>query len=105
MSRAARWYAVAAVVGLVAPNALAYAYAFGSGWPFRMSAWLGDIFPNFLGAAFSADAVWTAAFFVSWMFVEGRRRPELRWRLHALSAVLFGVSFALPLYLYAQERS
>ena len=100
-------YLLLAVVGFAVPTALVVRESLATGnwllWadPAATSA---GMFANRIATIFSLDLLLATAAFLAFAFAESRRlRMPRPWAIAALT-LAFGLSGALPLFLYLRER-
>jgi Terpene cyclase DEP1 len=96
------FYAIAAVIGAIAPYAVYFGYL---GWVPGTSGALSLAWGSPIAAATLAD--FTIACIVFWPFVFAEsKRLNMRYPLFfVVTNILVGLSFALPAFLYARERA
>jgi Protein of unknown function DUF2834 len=63
-----------------------------------------QLFANRISGFFGLDVIVSSVVLWAFVFTEGRRRQMKRLWAYVLCNLLVGVSFALPLFLYARER-
>ena len=96
-----RVYALLAVLGLVVPFYFFARFIAANG--LDLSLFLSQLFANDISTFFAVDLF--IATVVFWVFVahENHRLPVRHRWIAAIAALLVGLSFALPLYLYWRE--
>lgn len=93
-------YATLAVLGFLLPMSQLFPFIRQSG--FDLGAFLGQPFVNPASSMFALDLLVSCVVF--WTFVSIERRVRHRWVYVALT-LLVGLSFALPMFLFARERA
>ena len=99
-------YLVLTILGFAAPNIWVLKESFETGnilfWAKPMETMAG-MFPNDIATAFIVDLLFVVVVFFVWSYKEsnklGMKKPYLVWIL----CMLFGLSGALPLFLYQRE--
>ena len=96
-------YLIAAILGTVLP--LCFFVPFLMTHSFDMSSFFQQLFQNQVSSGFGIDVFISSI--VLWLFVfsEGRRRRMKNLWSYVRCNLLFGVSSALPLFLYFRERT
>ena len=64
-----------------------------------------ELFSTRIGAFFGLDVILSAVTLLTFMFFERHTRPHIKVWPAILGTFLIGVSFGLPLYLYAREKA
>jgi drug/metabolite transporter (DMT)-like permease len=64
-----------------------------------------ELFSTRIGASFGLDVILSAVTLLAFMFFERHTRPHIKVWPAILGTLLIGVSFGLPLYLYAREKA
>lgn len=101
-----RFYLLMAIVGFAAPNyfVLQQSLLTGNWLLWRdFSETFSLAFANFVASAFMSDLVVLLPVTFAWMLHEARRLELKRVWLYLVLAPLFGLSFALPLFMYARQ--
>lgn len=96
-------YLIAAILGTVLPLCFFVPFLLANG--LDMSAFFRQLFQNQVSSGFGVDVIISSI--VLWVFVfsEGRRRGMKHLWAYVLCNLLFGVSSALPFFLYFRERN
>jgi EamA domain-containing membrane protein RarD len=96
-------YLIAAILGTILPLCFFVPFLLANG--LDMSAFFRQLFQNQVSSGFGIDVIISSI--VLWLFVfsEGKRRGMKHLWAYVLCNLLFGVSSALPLFLYFRERT
>jgi hypothetical protein len=94
-------YLALSVLGLLVPNAAFAPWILEHG--FSPQLFLHDLFANGVSGFFALDVVISAVVVCAFATIEGRRLRLPRWWLAIAAVMLFGVSLALPLFLYQRQ--
>jgi Terpene cyclase DEP1 len=94
-------YLALSVLGLLVPNAAFASWILEHGFSPRL--FLNDLFANGVSGFFALDVVISAVVVCAFATIEGRRLGLRRWWLAIAAVMLFGVSLALPLFLYQRQ--
>jgi hypothetical protein len=97
-----RIYILLAVVGAVIPYVILFPWTREHG--FQPSLFLSELFATRPASIFASDVLYSAAVFLVFAFVEGRRLGMRRLWVHPLVVVTVGLCCALPLFLAQRER-
>ena len=98
-----RWFAALAVVGFVVPNAFVAVFAVRHGAD--VGAYFHEWFRSVPGTQLTVDLGLTCLAFLSWAFLDARKRGITRWWVTLPATGLVGICFAVPLYLWMRERA
>ena len=95
-------YLTLALVGLVVPYYffISFLLAHGLDGP----AFLRQLFGTPISSFFAADLIISCVVFVGFLLRESRRHSIAHWWAYLVALATVGLSFALPLFLYARER-
>ncbi|HYE15256.1 MAG TPA: DUF2834 domain-containing protein [Pyrinomonadaceae bacterium] len=96
-------YLATAVLGAVLPLSFLFPFlaAHGPDLPLLFR----QLFQNNVSSFFGVDVIVSAAVVALFVYSEGRMRRMRRLWVYIACLLLVGVSFALPLFLFARERS
>lgn len=95
-------YLLLAIPGLVVP--WLFLFGFLTGGEATPTLFLASMFVNPVAGAVSADLLISALIFFLFLFFEGRRLQMSKLWLYPLLTLCIGLSFGLPLFLYARAR-
>ena len=97
-----RLYLLLALVGAVVPYAILLPWAREYG--LQLGLFISQLFATVPASIFAADALLSAAIFLLFVFVEGRRLGMRRLWIAPLLVLTVGLCCALPLFLAQRER-
>lgn len=92
-----------AAIGAVVPYAILLPWIGANGW--APARFLAAPFATRPAAIFSADALLSAAVFLAFVAVEGRRRRMKRLWLYPFVTLTIGLCCAFPLFLAVREQT
>ena len=98
-----RLYVGLAVIGAVFPWVIFLPWA--AEHRFAPGLFAAQLFATPPAAIFSSDVLYTAAVFILFVIVEGRRLGMRHLWLPALAVAVSGLCFALPLFLAMREKA
>ena len=94
-------YLILAIIGFVVPYY--FFVSFLSAHGFDAPLFVRQLFASPGSAFFSADLIVSSVVFAIFVVRESARLSVKRWWLYLAALCLVGLSFALPLFLYARE--
>lgn len=94
-------YLILAAVGFVVPYYFFISFLAVNG--FDGKAFVRELFANRISTFFAADLILSSVVFVGFLRREAARLSIARWWLYLLALLTVGLSFALPLFLFARE--
>jgi len=95
------FYLVLAIVGLAVPYYFFISFLMAHGLDGR--AFVQQLFGTQISTFFAADLLISCVVFVRYMFREAARHSIRNSWVYLVALVAVGLSFALPLFLYARE--
>ncbi len=96
-------YLTLAIIGLVLPNYFIIQFIMTHG--FDLSLFANQLFSNFADSAFSIDLLLCSSFFWYYMYTKRDLNNKHSISVYIFLNLMFGLSFAFPLYLYKQSIS
>ncbi|HKV39959.1 MAG TPA: DUF2834 domain-containing protein [Blastocatellia bacterium] len=94
-------YLILAIAGLVLPYYYLVQFIAASG--LNPGVFVEQLFATKISCFFAADLLIACAVFVCYLRREAARLAMGKWWLYLAAMLLAGLSFALPLFLYARE--
>lgn len=101
-------YLILSVIGFVLPNIWVLKVTVETGNTMLYAnpmVTLAQAFANDVSTAFIVDLLFTVVVFMVWSYREAKKHHLKRLALYWLATFLFGIAGALPLFLYAREKS
>jgi hypothetical protein len=95
-------YLTLALVGLIVPYYFLISFVLSHG--LDGSAFLRQLFGTPISSFFATDLLISSVVFVGFLLRESRRYSIAHWWAYLVALATVGLSFALPLFLYARER-
>ena len=101
-------YLILSVIGFILPNIWVLKVTFETGNfmlygnPLMTFSYA---FANDISTAFMVDLLFTVVVFMVWSFREAKKHNIKKVALYWVATFLFGIAGALPLFLYAKEKS
>ena len=95
-------YLVFAAIGFVAPYYFFIRFLADHG--LDLSALVRQLFGSNISSFFAVDLIVSSLVFVIFLWKESARQSLRHWWWYLLPLCTVGLSFALPLFLYARER-
>ncbi|HKY05977.1 MAG TPA: DUF2834 domain-containing protein [Blastocatellia bacterium] len=93
-------YLILAVIGLAAPYYFFISFLMTHGLDAR--ALVAGLFANHASSFFVIDLLISSVVFLCYLRQESARQPVPYWGLYVVALFAVGLSFALPLFLYAR---
>lgn len=97
------FYLIMAIIGFVGPYYFFILFLMAHGLDGK--ALLQEIFATRMSTFFTVDLIVSSVVFVRYLYQEATRHSIGRWWLYVVALLTVGLSFALPLFLYARESS
>jgi len=95
------FYLITATLGLILPYT--FFGLFLAEYGFDLALFVRQMFASPIAAFFSVDVIVSSLVLWGFVYSEGRRLGMRRLWIYVLLNLLVGVSFALPVFLYARE--
>lgn len=96
-------YLILAIIGAILPYTQFVPWSMANGLDLaKMGA---EMFANQIASGIAIDALTAAVILFVFIGLEQRRRPVKYFYLPIIGTFVFGLAFALPLYLYLREES
>ena len=95
-----RLYLILALIGFIAPYYFFISFLMAHGLDGK--TFLQQLFGTRISTFFAVDLLLSSVVFVRFLRQEARRYAIARWWLYLLALLTVGLSFALPLFLYAR---
>jgi uncharacterized protein DUF2834 len=96
-------YLILAIVGLVVPYYYFVSFLAVNGLDSRV--FFKELFGTKISSFFAVDLIISCVVFVRYLRQEAVRYQIGKWWLYLMAVLFFGLSFALPLFLYVRELS
>lgn len=96
-------YLALALLGIIIPYSQFVPWTMANGLNFGLM--FEEMFVNQISRGITFDALLVAVVIIAFVFIENKKRSVKNLWLPIIGIFLFGVSFALPMYLYLREKS